>query len=157
MPNGLATTVPWPKPFSARWTVESLAGTVPVTVARPGMTKSAPRPSERAASVRADEGRSAASFANVVLQERAKAVISGTRPRSNLPSLGTTRFSMVVVPGQSTWLSACTSSVDNAAAAVTILNVEPGGYRPLSAIEPSFPSSTPSYSRCARAMVRLAV
>src|ERR1700754_4871123 len=78
-----------------------------------------------------------ASCANVVLQERENAVRSGTEPSSNRPALGTMRSPITVVPGHATGVVAATPSSVIAAVAVTTLNVEPGGYRPLSASGPS--------------------
>src|SRR5918997_7119698 len=83
-----------------------------------------------AASVSAPAPSRAASCANVVLQERANAVRSGTVPRSKSWSLGTVRSPIVVVAGQATGESSVTALDCSAADAVTILKVEPGGERP---------------------------
>ena len=69
MPNGDATTLPWPNPSSARSMVPDAGGTEPVTVVTPGTTKSTPSPSRLAASVSALPSMSTASAANVVLHE----------------------------------------------------------------------------------------
>ena len=84
MPNGVTRTLPWPNPSSVRSMRFTVAGTVPVTVVRPSMMKSAPIPYWEAASVSALGGIRLASSANVVLQELAKALDIGTVPRSNL-------------------------------------------------------------------------
>ncbi len=73
----------------------------------------------------------------MVLQERANAVRSGTVPRSKRSALGTGRPPITVLPGQATGESADSRCSVTAAAAVAILNVEPGGYRPASAGAPT--------------------
>src|SRR5690606_10078556 len=108
-------------------TSEPDGGAEPVIVVRPGMTKSAPMPRSRAASVRALAGIRAASRANVVLHDLANARDSGTVPSWKRFSFGTSRPPITVVPGQSTLLRGVTSLARSAASAVAILNVDPGG------------------------------
>ncbi len=71
--KGVTNTTPWPKPFSAAWVVESAAGTWPVNVVMPGITKSKPTPYCLPAAVSASSGISVASLANVVLHDLANA------------------------------------------------------------------------------------
>ena len=73
----------------------------------------------------------------MVLHERAKARVSGTVPRSNRSALGTGRPPMTVWPGQATGGVGPQPGLLDAASAVTILNVEPGGKRPVSASAPA--------------------
>lgn len=96
-------------------------------VVMPGISKSAPIPRSRAELVSASSGMPEESLAKVVLHERANAVDNGTLPSSKRSSFGTSLPPMTRVPGQSTRLSARTFPDWSAAAAVTILNVEPGG------------------------------
>src|SRR5690349_14984670 len=72
----------------------------------------------------------------VVLHERANAVWSGTDPRSKLSSLGMVRPSMFADPGHGTTVVGVTVPACSAAEVVTVLKVEPGGYRPVRAIGP---------------------
>ncbi len=116
--------------------VESAAGTLPVNVVMPGMTKSNPMPYCLAAEVSASLGISVASLAKVVLQDLANASVAGTVPRSNSKSLRMGRESTIHWPGQSTSVVGVISLRSMAALAVTILNVEPGGYCPVSASGP---------------------
>src|SRR5215472_12519487 len=82
-------------------------------------------------------GRPTAIWENVVLHECANADVSGTVPRSKLSSLWMTVPSIVVVPGQGCGVAGVRFVPWNAAVAVTILNVEPGGYRPVSGLSPA--------------------
>ena len=81
--NGLTTTLPCPKPSSARCTVFSAGGTDPENTGRPTTPYSGPIPNAAAAFVSASAGISDASFANEVLHERANAVAIETVPSSN--------------------------------------------------------------------------
>src|SRR5689334_25404216 len=67
---------------------------------------------------------------NVVLQDWANAVVSGTVPRSNLFSFSNSRPSTVVVPGQGTWASGVTTPAPSSAVAVIVFMLDPGGKRP---------------------------
>ena len=84
----------------------------------------------------------------VVLQDWAKACVMETSPRAKLPSLGMTRPSISAVAGQATVESGTTVPRSRAAAVVTVLKVEPGGYSPLSETGPR--ASAASF--CATAM-----
>ena len=127
MPNGLASTWPWPMPFSARCTGSSAAGTEPVTVVNAGhhVVGAKAQPQRRG---RQRVGPSwEPSWPKVVLQDRAKAVRNGTVPRSNPPLFGSGRPPITTVPGQATGDCGSSPASAMAASAVTILNVEPGG------------------------------
>ena len=84
-------------------------------------------PNQPAAVPSASGARRWESSAIVVLQDRAKASVKGTVPSAKPSSLGMTRPPIVVVPGQPTGVPGCTSPACSAAAAVTILKVDPGG------------------------------
>src|SRR5882757_9704370 len=84
----------------------------------------------------ASAGSRLASTAIVVLHECANADANGTVPKSNSSSLGMVRFSTVTWPGHASGVSGVASPACNAAAVVTVLNVEPGGYTPENAIGP---------------------
>src|SRR6476469_1927983 len=70
-------------------------------------------------------------WAKVVLHEYANALVTVTVPRSNSPWLRMSRPSVIHVPGQDTIVSGVSRPADRPALAVTILKVEPGGYRPV--------------------------
>ena len=72
-----------------------------------------------------------------MLQERANALRSGTVPRSNRSAFGTGRPPITVSPGHATGVSAESPACSTPASAVTILNVEPGGKRPVRASAPA--------------------
>ena len=63
----------------------------------------------------------------MVLQDFANALVTETVPSSKLALLWISRESTVMTPGQSTSVVGVTSDCSNAAVAVTILKVEPGG------------------------------
>src|SRR6266487_1696270 len=87
-PNGDARTLTWPKPSSARSVRSVAAGTEPVTVVMPGMTKSRPTPNCLAVLVNASGAIPEASFAKLVLQEKAYAACIVMTPLSNVFELG---------------------------------------------------------------------
>ena len=63
----------------------------------------------------------------VVLQDSAKASVSGTVPRSNWSSFSNSRPSTVVVPGQGTGLSGVSAPAVSSAVAVMVFMLDPGG------------------------------
>ena len=136
IPNGETRSLPWPNPSMARSVLSLVGGTPPVRVVAPGMAKSTPIPSCLAASVNAFGDSPAASGPKVVLQEKANAACSGMTPLSKWSSLGISCPLTWVVPGHGWGVSAAALPDSNAATAVTILKVEPGGNRPISAIGP---------------------
>ena len=72
-----------------------------------------------------------------MLHDRANALLSGTVPRSNRSAFGTGRPPITVSPGHATGVSAESPACSTPASAVTILNVEPGGKRPVRASAPA--------------------
>src|SRR3954447_21750499 len=70
----------------------------------------------------------------VVLQDSAKAVVSGTVPRSNWSSFSNSRPSTVVVPGQGTGVSGVRVPAPSSAVAVIVFMLDPGGNWPDSAL-----------------------
>src|SRR4051812_25653970 len=82
----------------------------------------------------------------VVLHDCAKALVSGTVPRSNLFSFWNVRPSTVVVPGHGTGVVGVSLPAASRAVAVIVFMLEPGGNRPDSAL----PELAASFEETAR-------
>src|SRR3712207_5838355 len=70
----------------------------------------------------------------VVLQDRAKAAVNGTVPRSNWSAFSNSRPSTTRVPGQATGVCGVSVPVASSAVALIVFMLEPGGYRPENAL-----------------------
>src|SRR3954471_18225674 len=142
---GLISTSPWPMASAALVVPVLSTGTFPLKMPT-GSLQSEPTPYDAAAFDSASAGRSRACWMNVVLQDCAKASVSGTVPRSNLSSFSNSRPSTTVVPGQATGVSGVTAPADSSAVAVIVFMLDPGGNRP----ESAWPGSAASFDDTAR-------
>jgi hypothetical protein len=135
MHSGVASTVPWPKESSASSPVPSGGSIRPQLPPRPVASLPPPKPHFAAVSTRSSpDNRPTVSRTNVVLQEYANASANVTRPCSCSPAfLIGLKFGIVYVAGQST-SAAGSRPASSSAAAVTVLNVDPGGKKSRNAL-----------------------